>query len=112
MNTKNYVTSNSLFKLLFILTIFIGGNLIAQETDPEPEPEVTTVTMGRMELPTPPSIQDLYVYDPITDRYIYTRTLGGFNISYPIILTPEEYQDLVLKEEMKNYFKEKQVFQW
>ncbi|MBZ0328457.1 MAG: cell surface protein SprA [Altibacter sp.] len=63
--------------------------------------------MGRLDLPNPQSIQDLYTYDPITDRYIYTQTLGGFNISYPIILTPAEYQDLIMKEQMKAYFKEK-----
>nr|WP_245946190.1 cell surface protein SprA [Marinirhabdus gelatinilytica] len=63
--------------------------------------------MGRMDLPNPPSIQDLYTYDPVTDRYVYTQTLGGFTISYPLILTPEEYQDLILKEQMKQYFKDK-----
>lgn len=112
MNTKNYTTSNSFFKLLFVLMIFLGGTITAQEDETETEEEetqseVTTVSMGSMELPTPPSIKDLYVYDPITDRYIYTKTLGSFNITYPIILTPEEYQDLILKEEMRNYFKDK-----
>ncbi|MDN3723374.1 cell surface protein SprA [Aequorivita sp. SDUM287046] len=63
--------------------------------------------MGRMDLPTPASIQDLYTYDPITDRYIYTQTLGGFNITYPIILTPQEYQRLIQEEQMKDYFKQK-----
>jgi protein involved in gliding motility SprA len=63
--------------------------------------------MGRLDLPNPQSIQDLYTYDPITDRYIYTQTLGSFNISYPIILTPAEYQELIMKEQMKAYFKEK-----
>ncbi|WP_290791659.1 cell surface protein SprA [Altibacter sp.] len=67
----------------------------------------TGSVMGRLDLPNPQSIQDLYTYDPITDRYIYTQTLGGFNISYPIILTPAEYQDLIMKEQMKAYFKEK-----
>ncbi|NND62877.1 MAG: cell surface protein SprA, partial [Flavobacteriaceae bacterium] len=60
-----------------------------------------------MDLPDPSSIQDLYEFDPITEMYILNRTLGDFNISYPVILTPEEYQDLVLKEQMKAYFKEK-----
>nr|WP_211331807.1 cell surface protein SprA [Ulvibacter antarcticus] len=60
-----------------------------------------------MDLPNPTSIQDLYTYDPITDRYIYTQTLGNFNISYPVILTPEEFKDLLLKEQMREYFKEK-----
>jgi cell surface protein SprA len=63
--------------------------------------------MGRLDLPNPTSIQNLYTYDPITERYILTRTLGDFNISYPIILTAEEYQELVLKQQMKAYFKEK-----
>lgn len=67
----------------------------------------TGVTMGRLDLPNPPSIQDLYTYDPITDRYIYTKTLGGFSISYPLILTPKEYQDLLLREQMRSYFKDK-----
>ncbi|WP_339695745.1 cell surface protein SprA [uncultured Marixanthomonas sp.] len=61
---------------------------------------------GRIDLP-PTSIEDLYTYDPVTDRYIYTRTLGSFKISYPIILTPEEYQQLILEQDMKSYFKEK-----
>ena len=59
-------------------------------------------SMGEMILPNPQSIEDLYEYDPITDRYIYTKTLGDFNITHPIILTPEEYQDLILQEQMKN----------
>nr|WP_100804383.1 cell surface protein SprA [Ulvibacter sp. MAR_2010_11] len=63
--------------------------------------------MGRLDLPNPPSIQDVYTYDPITDRYIYTQAIGGFTISYPIILTPDEYRELVMKEQMKAYFKEK-----
>jgi cell surface protein SprA len=60
-----------------------------------------------MDLPNPTSIKDHYTYDPITDRYIYTKILGNFNITYPVILTPEEYQDLLIKEQMKAYFKEK-----
>ena len=39
--------------------------------------------------------------------YIYTRTVDGFNINYPIILTPEEYEKLVLRESMRKYYKEK-----
>ena len=63
--------------------------------------------MGRMDLPDPTGIEDLYTYDPITDRYIYTKIIGDFTISYPLILTQKEYQDLILKEQMKAYFKDK-----
>ncbi len=94
---------NSIFKLFIVLAIFLLGNKNSQAQDSTQ----TGYTTGSMILPTPSSIQNLYSYDPITDRYIYTQTLGGFNISYPLILTPEEYQELVLKEQIKSYFKDK-----
>lgn len=103
MGAKNYDFKASSFKLLLILSfIFCGiSTALAQDSTS------TGVSLGRMELPTPQSIQDLYTYDPITDRYIYTQTLGDFNISYPIILTRQEYQDLILREQMNQYFKDK-----
>lgn len=67
----------------------------------------TGSSMGRMDLPNPTSIQDLYTYDPITDRYVYTQKLGDFKINYPVILTREEYQKLIQEEQIKSYFKAK-----
>lgn len=102
MGVKNYNFRNS-FARYILFGIFIFGTVWVQAQD-------TTATgsvMGRLDLPNPNSIQNLYTYDPITDRYILTQTLGEFNISYPVILTPEEYRELVLKEQMKAYFKEK-----
>ena len=63
--------------------------------------------MGRIELPQSGSIQDLYTYDPVTDRYIYSQMLGNFDIGVPVILTPDEYRDLILRQEMREYFKTK-----
>ncbi|OAB80563.1 T9SS outer membrane translocon Sov/SprA [Cochleicola gelatinilyticus] len=103
MGAKNYVYNTGFFKHFFILSIILGGFNLAYAQDSTS----TGVSMGRIDLPNPPSIQDSYEYDPITDRYIYTQTLGDFNISYPIILTPEEYQALIQKEQMKAYFKNK-----
>ena len=102
MIAKNYYYKNSLAKLILFGVILFGAtSAISQDTT------ATGSTMGRMDLPNPPSIQDLYTYDPITERYILTRTIGDFIISYPIILTPEEYEELILREQMKAYFKEK-----
>ena len=67
----------------------------------------TGYVMGRMDLPDPSSIENMYSYDPITDRYILSRILGDFNLSYPVVLTPQEYQERVLNEEIKAYFHEK-----
>ncbi|MEH6763868.1 MAG: cell surface protein SprA [Aequorivita antarctica] len=102
MKAKNYVYKGGFFKLLAIVSFILVSNIsLAQDS--------TAIgnEMGRMDLPNPTSIQDLYTYDPITDRYIYTQTLGSFNITYPIILTPQEYQRLIQEEQMKAYFKQK-----
>ena len=52
-----------------------GQISLAQDTT------ATGSSMGRMDLPNPTSIQDLYTYDPITDRYVYTQKLGDFKIN-------------------------------
>ena len=49
----------------------------------------------------------MYSYDPITDRYYYTSKIGDFNINYPVILTPKEFQELISNENLKAYYKEK-----
>jgi hypothetical protein len=36
----------------------------------------------------PQSVLSAYTYDPVTDRYIYTNSVDGFSINYPII-TPK-----------------------
>jgi len=67
----------------------------------------TTFSFGNLSLPNPNSIVSKYTYDPLTDRYIYNETVGNFNINYPIILTPAEYQKLVLQENLRSYYKQK-----
>lgn len=102
MSAKNYVNKVGFLKLLAI-SIFIFGGYSAKAQDST----ATGGSMGRMDLPNPASIQELYTYDPITDRYIYTQRLGNFDVTYPIILTPQEFQELIQKEQMKQYFKDK-----
>ncbi len=63
--------------------------------------------LGAILLNNPPSIINAYTYDPITDRYVFSSTFEGYNINYPIILTSQEYEDLVLREKMRDYFRKK-----
>ncbi|MGA9588589.1 MAG: cell surface protein SprA, partial [Salegentibacter sp.] len=89
------------FPLLFLLVV--SFQLTAQET-----PQDSTKTgyqLGTISLPDPASISSKYEYDPILDRYIYTEKLGDLDISIPVILTPAQYEELVMQEEMHNYFK-------
>ena len=70
--------------VLLCAFLLFGVDLKAQE-----DTLVTGSVMGRLDLPDPNSIENMYSYDPITDRYILSRMLGDFDISYPVILTPE-----------------------
>ncbi|MFP4844179.1 cell surface protein SprA [Winogradskyella sp. PE311] len=78
--------------------------LSAQETE-EQDSTKTTFAFGKLKMPNPNSIVSKYTYDPIIDRYIYSEKIGNFNINYPLILTPEEFQRLVLQEKLKEYYK-------
>ena len=99
----------SYFKILFFVVLFLGFNstLFAQQPTTVRDSTSTTFSFGKIETPNPGSIESKYTYDPLTDRYFYTSTVGNFNINYPVILSPKEFQELVLKESLKSYYKEK-----
>ncbi|QYJ69384.1 T9SS outer membrane translocon Sov/SprA [Flavobacterium litorale] len=106
--SKNFY--NSLQYTLTTLLILFSLVAQAQITDEEEEAARDTIKgydKGKVELANPRSIVDAYTYDPVTNRYIYTSSFDGFNITYPIILTPEQYDELVLRESMREYYQEK-----
>jgi cell surface protein SprA len=80
--------------------------MYSQETEVQND-SIKGYNTTNLQLQNPKSIVEAYTYDPVSDRYVLTKTFDGFNINYPIILTPKEYQDLVLRESMHNYFKKK-----
>lgn len=95
--------------VLFAFSFLLFTNTLhAQEETETPQDSTQTgVALGRIELQDPESISSKYTYDPITDNYIYTQTVGGYDINYPVILSPEQYHELILKEQMNNYFNDK-----
>ncbi|WP_437397459.1 cell surface protein SprA [Flagellimonas lutimaris] len=97
------------FKYIFFVVCLLSiSTIMAQETNEQAQDSVKTgVELGRLIMDDPDSIVAKYTYDPKTDRYIYTESIGDFNVNYPVILTPEQYYDLVQKEQMKSYFKQK-----
>jgi len=101
-------------KLLLILKVSVFALVLsqyqsiqAQVQEQETDSIKPGYSIGSLQLENPPSILDAYTYDPVTDRYIYTNSVDGFNINYPIILTPKEYEKLMLQESMRAYFKKK-----
>ena len=67
----------------------------------------TGFSTGKIQVKDPQSILKSYTFDPVTGMYVYTKTIDGFPTNYPKILSPKEYEDLVRKESMRNYFKQK-----
>lgn len=68
---------------------------------------VKTSALKNIALPRPSSIQSFYQYDPVLNRYIYTESVGGIPTKQPLILTPKEFQELIVEEEMHRYFQQK-----
>lgn len=47
------------------------------------------------------------VYDPINNQYILWPKIGGITVSEPIYLSSQEYLDLILNQDINNYYKDK-----
>ena len=101
---KNIVSKTSIaFFMMFASVVTFAQEAPVQDQDSTK----AGYSVGQIAMPNPKSIIDAYTYDPVTNRYIYTASVDGFNIYYPLILTPEEYEKLVRKETMRKYFQEK-----
>jgi len=106
------ITSQSYYKsvktyVAIVALLLISGVVLAQQPAQAQDSIKTGFSLGNIKFPKANSIESKYTYDPITDRYIYTEKIGEFNINYPIILTPKEYQDLVARQNLMDYYKEK-----
>jgi cell surface protein SprA len=90
----------------FLLILLSNFGLQAQVIE-EVQDTIKGYSKGKIDLKNPPSILESYTYDPVTNRYVYNQTADGFNINYPIILSPKEYEQLAMRESMRLYFKSK-----
>ena len=91
----------------FLLVLFCGFVSQAQVKPVVQDSTKTGYSVGKIQIKDPQSILSAYKYDPITDTYVYTKTIDGFATIYPVVLTPKEYEDLERKESMRSYFKKK-----
>ncbi|MFG6684961.1 cell surface protein SprA [Mariniflexile sp. HNIBRBA6329] len=107
MNITNLNFYKSINKRSALVLVFLFS-VTAWSQQPTPQDSVKTgFNLGTIKTPNPNSIESKYTYDALTNRYIYTEKIGSFNINYPVILTPKEYYELVAKESVKEYYKEK-----
>ena len=92
---------------IFLLVFFCGFVSQAQVQGVVQDTIKKGYDTGEIQMANPQSILSAYTYDPVTDTYVYTNSIDDFNINYPIVLTPAEYEKLMLKESMNDYFSKK-----
>ena len=92
-----FLKNFSLTVIIFLCTTFFS-TFLAQQIEAD---------MGELYVPDPPSFVDNYEYDSTSDLYYYNVKVGDYNINYPIILSPEEYRKLKIKEDLKRLINHK-----
>lgn len=91
------------YKLLFLLPLFLMvSGLWAQQQDSTRRDTVLTPIRIPAQVQ---SIKDIYEYDPQSNLYIKKQKLGDYDISYPRVLTPAQYFELLQREEIQKNFK-------
>ncbi len=106
---KAILKKTLLNKFLWIFSLlFFSIQTHAQVENEQVEDENGRTLIGDIKIDDVQSIKDAYTYDPITDRYIYTRKIDGYDIQYPLFLTRQEYSDLIMRKTMLEYFQQKQ----
>ena len=98
-----------LIRKVVVIFIFTLPFLSYSQNSQEQDSVKTGSDLGKIKPPDPSSVLSAYTYNAATDRYIYTSSVDGFNINYPLVLTPAQYHELVLREEMRKYYKEKSL---
>ena len=89
---------------LYFLFIFL---LIGKFSYSQDEVNKDSINKIKISIPESSIIDNIYDYDPITDMYYLSKSIGGYPINYPLVLSPEEYEKWILKQDLKIYFKQK-----
>ena len=56
-------------------------------------------------LGNPSNIQSQVIYDPLTKKYVFTETIGGWNYRNPTTMTMDEFQRYELKKQVNDYWR-------
>ena len=95
---KNYF----LKKFCFISLLVVGGITIGFSQEKE-----SGYNFGKIGLSKSISISSKYTFDPASGMYMFSETIDGYPINAPMVMTPKEFEALVLSEQMKEYFHNK-----
>ena len=95
INCQNFIY----FQLYFLFIFLLIGNFSYSQN------EVNKDSINKIKISIPESsiIDNIYDYDPMTDMYYLSKSIGGYPINYPLVLSPKEYEKWILKQDLKIY---------
>ncbi len=93
-------------KIFLILLIFVSISMIAQQTDQQSEKKEQAEDKSLfIQFPNPPSVKEIYEYDPEKNLYIKKIKIDKYDLGYPLVLTPKEFFALLQREQINKNFK-------
>lgn len=101
---EQFPISKSLFFWLISLVLSVQVMQAQDLTEQVVDTLKTQYDIGKIVIPDPDVIKEAYSYDPYTDSYYFTKTFEGFNVNYPLILTRKEFEELIMRAELRKYF--------
>ncbi len=107
MENRNWLQGSIAITAVWFFVLF-ANTIIGQEVEKKRDSTSTTFSFSNLKLPDPDSIESKYEYDPKANRYKFSEAIDGYSIRYPLYLTPAQFDNLVQKEQMREYFKEKE----
>ena len=83
-------------------------NLISTAQEQNVLQDSTAAVVRSVKMKLPNGISGKYLYNAQENYYEFTQPIAGYELGYPLIISPEEYWELVRKESTREYFSEKQ----
>ena len=104
-------------KIYILIAVFFSTLLLSfvansQKTVRKTVPELSDSNPLKQEeypadLRTPSNIITEAVYDPALGMFVIHTKLGDKDITTPFLITPEEYSKLMMRQDMRGYFKQR-----
>ena len=82
--------------------MFSGVNIYSQKASTQ-----DSINKIKISFPESSLIDNTYTYDPITNMYYLSKSIGDYPINIPLVLSPNEYENWILQRDLKVYFKQK-----
>ena len=67
----------------------------------------TSYDLSKSKLTQSTNVSSKYIYNPETGMYFYTETIDGYPINTPLVISPKQFEAMVLADQMKGYFQAK-----